>query len=91
MSTGKIGVWLTQIRPISIDQLVMSYQGYWGHRESLWERKRKSKDGIQAPSGGLSLAVDVAAACGPGKNIWPLGMEASSLTKGSGCLEDSAE
>lgn len=51
----------------------------------------RSEDGTQAPSGDLSLDVDVGAAGGPGESIWPLVIEAPSLTRGTGCLEDSAE
>lgn len=51
----------------------------------------RSEDGIQAPSGDLSLDVDVGAAGGPGESIWPLVIEAPSLTRGTRCLEDSAE
>lgn len=51
----------------------------------------RSEDGTQAPSGDLSLDVDVGTAGGPGESIWPLVIEAPSLTRGTGCLEDSAE
>lgn len=51
----------------------------------------ESEDGAQPPSGDLSLDVDVEAAGGPGKSIWPLMIEALSSTRGAGCLEHPAE
>lgn len=68
--------------------LLLEHAPCWGGGGG---RKGKNEDGIQTPSGGLSLEVAVGAACGPGKGIWPLGMEAPSLSRGSGYLEDSAE
>ena len=50
-----------------------------------------SEDGTQAPSGDLSLEADMGAAGGLGKSIWPLVIEAPSLTRGTGCLDVSAE
>ena len=64
---------------------LLEYAPSWG-----WGEAGKSEDKIQAPSGGPSSEVDMRAACGPGKGIWPLEKEAN-LTRDSGHMEGSSK